>query len=163
MRENGPENSTAPALGISDPGADSALADRSYRSNRTGSMITLNTTCRPSHAALPPGADSLRELSRALYLGIGDIKSSSEKEIAIQGVPALERTIEGRLQVNPSQTKSMKLQTVVLLHDQCLFDFVLASAPSRFDQDLESFQRWTRSLRFDAHPPESSVDSSTQK
>jgi hypothetical protein len=149
VREGDPENLTSDTKGVSDPGADSALADRSYRSEKTGSIITLNTICRPSHASLPKGVEPLRELSRTLFLGISDIKSSSEREIQVQGVTALERTLEGRLQVSPTQTKAMKLQTLVLLHEQCLFDFVLASAPSRFGQDVEAFRRWTESLRFE--------------
>ena len=155
-KEGPPEKTPGPVQGVSDPGAESALADRAWHSTKTGSIITLNSICRPSHGGLPADSETLRELSKTLFLGLGDIQQIEEKERVIQGVKALERTVQGKMMDTDGKSRTAKLRTVTVLHDECLFDLMLASAPSKFSQDEEAFSRLVESLRF-----EGSVEGST--
>jgi hypothetical protein len=133
-------------------GADSALADRSWVSTRTGSIITLNTVCRPSHARLAHTGATLRDLSQQLFLGLGDIRMSEERELSITGTPAFERTTEGSIQDRPGKARTVKMRTLTLLHGECLFDFMLVSAPSKFPEDQDAFQKLVDSLRLATTP-----------
>jgi|GEM_PF-635014 len=149
-QERDPEKISGAAAEAGDPGAESALADRSWRSSRTGSIISLNTICRPTHASLAVNGATLRDLSRQLFLGMGDIRLSEEKDITIQGVPALMRTVEGSIQDRPGKVRTVKMRTVNLLHGECLFDIMLVAAPSRFPSDEAALQKLLDSLRLPA-------------
>ncbi len=148
--EGDPEKISSSAASEDHSGAESALADRSWRSSRTGSMITLNTVCRPSHASLSRSGATLRELSRQLFLGMGDIRLSEEKDIDLQGEPALVRTVEGSIQDNPGKVRTVRMRTVNLLHGTCLFDIMLVATPSQFAADEGALQKLLDSLRLPA-------------
>jgi hypothetical protein len=148
--EENPEKNSNPSGNEENPGAESALADRSWSSSRTGSMITLNTICRPSHASLAHNAETLRDLSRQLFLGMGDIRMSEETEIRIQGEPALMRTVEGSIQESPGKVRTVRMRTVNLLHGTCLFDILLVATPSQFPSDEGALQKLLDSLRLPA-------------
>ena len=142
-----PEKISNPDGNLPENSAESALADRSWVSTLTGSIITLNTVCRPSHSRLAHTGATLRDLSQQLYLGLGDIQLSEEREITISGNPALERTTEGTVQDRPGKTRTVKMRTLTLLHEECLFDFMLVSAPSQFSTDEGAFAKLVNSLQ----------------
>jgi len=116
-----------------------AIPDVAYQSKVTASIISLNSGCRPSMEA---SEQSLKNFTEQLFLGVGKITSREEREIVAGGAPALETTISGRL-----NDESVKLRTVVLRADRCLYDLTYVARPEQFEKDEKLFSQFVASLR----------------
>lgn len=120
-------------------GSTSEGPDVAFQSKKSASIISLNSACRPSFATTHKDLSSFTSL---LILGISDIVARTEKNLTLQNNPALETTIEGKLNGEP-----VTLQTVVTKIGNCLYDVTLVSRPSHFAQDSETFAHFVTSLK----------------
>ncbi|MBC7690461.1 MAG: hypothetical protein H7222_01720 [Methylotenera sp.] len=113
-------------------------SDVSFQSEKTASIISMNTACRERRA----DDSNLKAISNQLLLGIADVTQRDEKQIQIQGVPALETTIRGKLNGEP-----MALKTLVVHQDICVYDLMYIARPEHFDAQVADFDRFASSLR----------------
>jgi hypothetical protein len=131
-----------------DPGQGSTeSSDIAYQSKATASIISMNTACRPTlkwedKATQEQREQHLREFTRQLLLGISDIHDRKEEFIQVQSVPALKTTLVGQLSGQTTQ-----LRTVVLRHEDCIYDLMYIARPSYFEKNEPDFARFVASLR----------------
>lgn len=119
-----------------DPNAvDSMKADRAYENPETGAIISVNSICRKYNKS------SLEALTDNLVRGVGDRKLMRREEITVDGEPALDSSFEGVV-----DGVFLNLRTVVLIKNDCTYDFIHVSIPKRekgggraFDDFLASF------------------------
>lgn len=123
------------AVGDDANATDSMKADVAYENPDTGSIISLNSICRKYNK------NSLETLTDNLVRGVGERKVVSQKEIDLAGVKALDTVFRGVVDGVPLQ-----LRTVVLIKNECTYDFIHVTIPSRepanaraFDDFLASF------------------------
>lgn len=120
--------------------ATSALSDVAYQSQKTASIISLDSACRPSYGT---EKQNLHEFSRLLFLGITNIKLQTEKERAIQGLPALETTVHGTM-----NGETAMLKAIVLRKGSCIYDLMYIARPESFEKEMPDFENFVSSLRF---------------
>lgn len=118
---------------------ESQPSDVAYQSNRTASIISLNSACRGRNE---DQSKSLRELTDLLFLGITNITFRDEQSRSLAGVAALETTVEGHLNGEP-----MKLRTIVLRQGRCLYDLMFVSRPQHFPEQEQDFSSFVSSLK----------------
>ena len=119
-----------------DPNAvDSMKADRAYENPETGAIISVNSICRKYNKS------SLETLTDNLVRGVGERKLVRREEISLDGERALDSTFEGVV-----DGVFLNLRTVVLIKNDCTYDFIHVSIPKRekgggrtFDEFLASF------------------------
>lgn len=114
-------------------------SDITYQSHKTSSIISLNTACRKNP---PSQSQDLHEFTKLLLLGISDISLKTEKNISLQETPALETTLEGKMNDEP-----MKLRTIVLKKRDCIYDLMYISRPQAFLSQEGDFSRFAAELR----------------
>ena len=114
-------------------------SDLSFQSKKTASIISLNSACREDQG---DEEHSLKDFSRTLLLGISEIKTVDQKNLQIDQVAALETTVDGKLNSQP-----VKLRTVVLKDQDCLFDLMYVARPEHFLQNEDDFEKFISSLR----------------
>lgn len=120
-----------------DPNAiDAMKADVAYENPETGAIISLNSICRKYNKT------SLDTLTDNLVRGVSGRKMLARKEIKIAGADALDSLFEGTV-----DGVLLHLRTVVLIKNDCTYDFIHVSIPKReagspkaFDDFLASFQ-----------------------
>ncbi len=117
----------------------SEVSDVSYQSKKTASIISLNSACRGSRAS---EEQSLKEFSQQLLLGMTNVTQRVEKEIQVQQVPALETTVEGKL-----NGEHVAIRTVVLKKDECVYDLMFVARPEHFPTQEPDFTRFVSSLK----------------
>jgi hypothetical protein len=115
-------------------------ADLAYQSKRTSSIVSLNSACRESREDAKP--EELEEFSKLLFLGMTDIVHREERAARVADLPALETTVEGRLNGEP-----MKLKAIVLRKEDCIYDLMYVARPDRFPEHVEDFTRFVSSLK----------------
>lgn len=115
------------------------ISDTAFQARDTGAIISINSACRTQKS---PGAISLRESSQLLVMGMTDITYEERKDIAVQNRPALETTIEGKMNAQPT-----KIRTVVVQKNDCLFDLMYIARPEVFVRHEDEFRRFLLSLR----------------
>ena len=119
-----------------DPGAvDAMKADRAYENPETGAIISVNSICRKYNKS------TLETLTDNLVRGVGERKLTRREEITLDGEQALDSTFEGVV-----DGVFLNLRTVVLIKNDCTYDFIHVSIPKRekgggraFDDFLASF------------------------
>jgi hypothetical protein len=114
------------------------ISDVAYQAKKTASIISLNSVCR---AASEPLTD-LKAMTQVLFLGMTDLEVQSQKPLQIQGRPALESTVRGKL-----NGEDMILRTVVFRHNRCVYDLVYMARPTHFPQNEQDFAHFIASLR----------------
>lgn len=117
----------------------SDISDAAYQARDTGAIISINSACR---ALKNPSSVSLKESSQLLVMGMTDITFEERKDISIQNRPALETTIEGKMNTQPT-----KIRTVVVQKNDCLFDLMYIARPEVFGRHEDDFRRFLLSLR----------------
>lgn len=128
------------------PGADEAASepteysDLAFRSKKTEAVIALNSACRPSYATHPK---DLKLLAEQLFMGISDVTENTEVPLQIGDVPALQKTLQGRL-----GRSKIKMRVIVLRKETCLYDLMYLSHPDQFPLQEEEFSHFVASLRF---------------
>ncbi len=125
--------------GQKDAAASTELPDVAFQSKKTASIISLDSACRGD---VDEAHRSLRTLTDRLFFGISDIQSRNEKNLTLEGLPALKTTLTGR--VNHDR---MTLSSVVLRHGTCTYDLMLVARPGAYEQDQPVFERFVNSMR----------------
>jgi hypothetical protein len=115
------------------------ISDVAYQNRKNASIISLNSACRPS--AGTSGQD-LQSLTNLLFLGISDISLREEREITVQGISALQTTIQGKM-----NGENMMLRTVIIRRGLCVYDLMYVSRPRYFAGNEPDFSRFVSSLR----------------
>lgn len=119
------------------PDDDNSSPDLTYQSDKTASIISMNSVCRKSNEG-----KNLREVSQQLVLGFTEITHSNERQIQVDGTPALETTFQGTL--NGGVTR---VRTVVARRGECIYDLMFIAQPEHFAADEPTFSRFVTSLR----------------
>ena len=114
-------------------------ADAAYRSKRTGSTISMNSSCKSFDSHIKP---DLRALTHELMLGITRIKSQKAKNITVQGLPALQTTTEGKVDKD-----DLIMRTVVVEKGKCVFDFIYISLADQFKTQESDFSDFVQSWK----------------
>jgi hypothetical protein len=142
LSKKDPEWSPLESDTIHDPTAMplSGVPDVSYQSNKTAAIISINSACKnyPDDRK-----EDLSALTHELLMGISDILYFQEKPLVVNDIPALQTTIEGKL-----NQETMKLQTVVIRHGRCVYDLLYVTRPGKFNTDEETFSSFVSSLKF---------------
>ncbi len=125
--------------GESSYNAEDGGSDLAFQSQQTGAVISLNSVCR--NLISPPNKTDLRKLTRELLLGISNIHSNTEVETKIDGQPALETTLLGKM-----NEKNVAIRAVVLNAGDCTYDLMYVTQPDRFSIDEGDFTRFATSL-----------------
>lgn len=135
---------SGPLLSLKDKGdANSGVADMSFQETRTHSIVSVNSSCKNYDGAKI--TESLSELTQALLLGIYDKKNTEEKTLTVSGVPALETTVQGRM-----DTEEVFLRTVVLTKGICVYDLLFigksGDKSGNFEEEIYAFSQFVSSL-----------------
>ncbi len=77
---------------------------------------------------------SLKQLTRHLFAGLQDLKILEEKDFILDGRGALQTSLEAKLDGVP-----VRVNTVVVKKDWCLFDFYLVSEAGNYERALQDF------------------------
>lgn len=120
------------------------IPDIAFQSKQTASIISLNSACRPNTPENIEKSDveELRNFSQQLLLGISDVTQRDEKVMTVQKSPALETTIQGKL-----NGEAMMLRTVVLRRARCVYDLMYVARPERFSKQESDFSHFVASLK----------------
>lgn len=108
------------------PGADVA-----FQHAKSGSIISMNSTCRERNTREDLSLDSV---TRSLLLGITVPDQQTSREIKVSRLPAQETTVLGMM-----NGQSMKLRVIVLRKDECLYDLMYVAKANRFDEQEAVF------------------------
>lgn len=119
---------------------ESGISDIVLQSKSTASIISINSACKSYGKSEKP--ETLQELTRELLLGISDISLHEEKDLNLQGTPALQTTLTGKIKGEP-----MTLQTIVVQKSRCVYDLMYVSRPDRFHDKEKDFSQFVSSLR----------------
>jgi hypothetical protein len=115
------------------------ISDVAFQSKKTASIISLSSACR--HSRDYEDKD-LQTLTNTLLLGSSDVTLRDEKDLSLNGVPALQTTIEGKI-----NGEEVKLRAVVIKRQTCVYDLVFVARPKTFDSNVEDFSHFVASLR----------------
>jgi hypothetical protein len=123
------------AVGVDPNSTDSMKADLAFENAETGAIISVNSICRKYNKS------TLESLTENLVRGVGERKEVRHKEIELDGAKALDTLFEGVV-----DGVALHLRTVVMIKDDCTYDFINVSIPRRekgqatyFDEFLASF------------------------
>ncbi len=123
------------AVGDDVSATDSMKADVAYENPDTGAIISLNSICRKYNKA------PLETLTDNLVRGVGDRKLVAQKEIELNGEKALDSTFSGVV-----DGVSLRLRTVVLIKNDCTYDFIHVSIPDREPGNARAFEDFLASF-----------------
>jgi len=124
---------------IDDEATEKGISDIAFKSKKTESIIALNSACRPINEL---NETNLESFSDQLFLGVSEIKNKTTKHIAVSSTPALETTLEGTM-----NSKSIKLRTIVLQKQTCIYDIMYLSYPHFFQLEEKEFNRFVSAIR----------------
>jgi len=113
--------------------------DVAFQSKKTGAVISVNSACRATNQTKE---EALRELTDQLLLGINDLSFRHDQYIELQNVPALDTTIQGKMNSEP-----VMLRTIVLRKNRCVYDLMYIARPETFAEYRETFSQFIASLR----------------
>lgn len=115
------------------------VPDVAFQSTKTAAVISINSSCR-----LGAEADhgDLRTLSNQLTYGISDVSHRAEQNLTVQAVPALQTSLQGRMNGN-----EIALKAIVLKRNSCVYDLLYMAPPQHFADNEQDFDRFVGSLR----------------
>jgi hypothetical protein len=117
----------------------SEISDVAYQSKSTAAIISLNSACQ---AGKEYENKDLKSLTDTLLLGASDVTLRDEQGVTIQDNPALQTTVEGKM-----NGEHVKLRTVVLRRQDCVYDLVYIARPEAFPRREQDFSHFVASLR----------------
>ncbi len=123
------------AVGDDPNSTDAMKADMAFENPDTGAIISLNSICRKYNKL------SLETLTENLIRGVGERKVVDRKEIDLDGAKALDTLYEGVV-----DGVFLHLRTIVMIKDDCTFDFIHVSVPKRETGNLHSFDDFLASF-----------------
>ncbi len=109
-------------------------ADYAFEHKAHGAVASLNSVCRPQRN------ETLEDLTKALTMGLPDIKTISKKQTELDGAPAFDCTVETTEEGKPP----IRIRTVVLRKTGCTYDFMYIARASVFDQNVADFERFLK-------------------
>lgn len=115
------------------------VADVAYQSKSTASIISLDSACGAGSANQER---SLKSLTDTLLLGTSNVTLRDERPLRVEDTPALQTTIQGMI-----GGESVKLRTVVLKRQRCVYDLVYVARPDNFSLHESDFSHFVASLR----------------
>jgi hypothetical protein len=119
--------------------SDTSTSDVAYQSQKTASIISLNSACRPTFET---EHRDLKTFTNLLFLGISDVTQRDERDLTVESQPALETTLKGKL-----NNEEMMLRTVVLRRGDCVYDLMYVARPEHFAENEADFSRFVDSLK----------------
>ncbi len=111
--------------------------DLAFKNTQFDGTMTLDSTCNEKKKNY-----SMKALSESLLIGIKDKEALSREEITVSGVPALRTIYTGSL-----NNVQLKIATVVLRKDICIYDFTYASSPEHFDIGIVDFDNFVSQFK----------------
>jgi hypothetical protein len=120
------------------------VSDVAYQSKKTSSVISINSACRANREAPADKTvqQDLRDLTDILLLGGSDVTLRNENPVSLQGTPALETTILGKI-----NQEKVEIRAVVLRRKACIYDLLYVSRPETFALNEPAFTHFVASLR----------------
>jgi hypothetical protein len=135
-----PKSTSDQATNQDAPPPESGISDVVFQSKSSASIISINSACKNYKKG--EEKQDLQALTNELLLGISDILLREEAKVIIEGTPALQTTVEGKL-----NRENMMLRTVVLQRSHCIYDLMYIARPERFKENEGDFSRFISSLR----------------
>lgn len=114
------------------------IAAVTLRNDALGSAISTDAYCDRAYDDSP-----LSALTRHLFAGLQEIKIRKEQSLRLDDREALRSSVSASLDGLP-----LRLETVVVKKDWCLFDFYLVSPPESFAQALPDFETFFRGFEY---------------
>ena len=132
------EESTDSDKGLDEDASQSASSDLAWQSAKTASIISLNSACRTK---VGQSDRDLRSWTDELLLSFSRISARAEKPVTVDGRPALATVVSGTM-----DGQLMKLSTVVLKDDSCLYDLMYVAKEEHFADEEADFSTFVASL-----------------
>lgn len=114
------------------------IAAINFRNDRLKSTISTDAFCDQAFDDAP-----LKALTRHLFDGLQDIKVEQEKPFMMDDRGALRTSLKASLDGVP-----VRIETVVVKKDWCLFDFYLVSPPEQFSAALPDFESFFQGFQY---------------
>lgn len=108
----------------------------SWKNKDTGNVISIFSDCQPD-------PKSLNELQRYIEDSVENSKRSQESVIQFQNKPALQLLIDGEVESNPIEVKS-----VSFVRANCGYVVSLSGKPQQLKADQPAFDQFLTSLKF---------------
>src|SRR3989338_7161543 len=109
----------------------------SWKNRVTGNVISIFSDCQPGNPL------SLTDLQRYMEESIDNATRLNEKTTPYQNKPALFRTIDGQVEGNQIQIRSLAFKRL-----NCGYLVSLSGKPEQLQQDKTSFDTFLKSLKF---------------
>jgi DNA polymerase II small subunit/DNA polymerase delta subunit B len=124
---------------------ESEEADMSFQSQKTGSVISLNSTCRNRFEQNTP---DLRQFTDVLFMGVSVVDSLDQKNTSLASKDALQTTLVGWIDdIQSGENQEVKIQALVLHHGRCVYDLMYFSTPTYFDAQLGTFNSFLQNFK----------------
>lgn len=114
------------------------IAAINFRNDSLGSTISTDAFCDHAFDDAP-----LNALTNHLFAGLQDIKVEKQAPFVMSDRGALRTTLKASLDGVP-----VKIETIVVKKDWCLFDFYLVSPPENFAQAIPDFENFFRGFQY---------------
>jgi hypothetical protein len=115
------------------------ISDVAFQSKNTASIISINSACRNGNEYKNK---DLKSLTEVLLLGASDVTLRDERDLSIQDTPALQTTLQGKI-----NGERVKIRSVVLKRNNCVYDLVYIARPDNFTVHELDFAHFVTSLR----------------
>lgn len=109
----------------------------SWKNKKTGNVISIFSDCQPGNSI------SLPDLHRYIEDSIENLSRVSETAAPFQNKPSLTRVIEGEVEGNAIQIKSLAFKRL-----NCGYVVTLSGKPDQVLKDQNYFDQFTKSLSF---------------
>ncbi len=114
------------------------IAAINFRNDALGSTISTDAFCDQAFDDAP-----LNALTSHLFAGLQDIKIEKQTPFTMADRGALRTSLKATLDGVP-----VRIETVVLKKDWCLFDFYLVGPPEKFAAALPDFENFFQGFQF---------------
>lgn len=111
--------------------------DLAFRNTQFDGTMTVDSTCNEKKKNY-----SLKALSESLLIGIKGKEALGREEITVDGQPALKTIYIGSLDNVP-----IKIATVVVRKNICIYDFTYASSSEHFDIGIVDFNNFVSQFK----------------
>jgi hypothetical protein len=113
--------------------------DVAFQSQSSASIISINSACRQR---IEDTTLDLRSFTQELLLGVVLVTEKQEVQLTVSGLSALETTAQGLL-----NGQAVKIRTVVLRREDCIFDLMYVARPDRFIIKESEFKKFVQGFK----------------